>query len=350
MSYQIPKFRHPGLPVNELGYTKAAYEGSISTLCAGCGHDSISGALVRACHELSIEPHKIAKLSGIGCSSKTPTYFLGKSHGFNSVHGRMPSVVTGAAMANRDLLYLGVSGDGDTASIGMGQFAHVIRRNLNMVYIVMNNGCYGLTKGQDSATADEGSAGKKGDVNPFHAIDLCATALQMGATFVARSFSGDKEQLVPLIKAAMSHRGFALIDVISPCVTFNNTTASTKSYEFVRDHAEATGTVDFVPMRQEITTSSRPGAAHEVTMHDGSVLRLYEDADTLNPFDRRSAMMALMDNQAEGTILTGLIYLDKNSRDLHDVLETSHRPLNQLEEGELCPGNKMLVNINASLR
>jgi len=350
MSYQIPKFRHPALPVNELGYTKAAYEGSISTLCAGCGHDSISGALVRACHELAIEPHKIAKLSGIGCSSKTPTYFLGKSHGFNSVHGRMPSVVTGAAMANRDLLYLGVSGDGDTASIGMGQFAHVIRRNLNMVYIVMNNGCYGLTKGQDSATADEGSAGKKGDVNPFHAIDLCATALQMGATFVARSFSGDKEQLVPLIKAAMSHRGFALIDVISPCVTFNNTTASTKSYEFVRDHAEATGTVDFVPMRQEITTSSRPGAAHEVTMHDGSVLRLYEDADTLNPFDRRSAMIALMDNQAEGTILTGLIYLDKNSRDLHDVLETSHRPLNQLEEGELCPGNKMLVNINASLR
>jgi 2-oxoglutarate ferredoxin oxidoreductase subunit beta len=350
MSYQIPKFRHPGLPVNELGYTKAAYEGSISTLCAGCGHDSISGALVRACHELSIEPHKIAKLSGIGCSSKTPTYFLGKSHGFNSVHGRMPSVVTGAAMANRDLLYLGVSGDGDTASIGMGQFAHVIRRNLNMVYIVMNNGCYGLTKGQDSATADEGSAGKKGDVNPFHAIDLCTTALQMGATFVARSFSGDKEQLVPLIKAAMSHRGFALIDVISPCVTFNNTTASTKSYEFVRDHAEATGTVDFVPMRQEITTSSRPGAAHEVTMHDGSVLRLYEDADTLNPFDRRSAMLALMDNQADGTILTGLIYLDKNSRDLHDVLETSHRPLNQLEEGELCPGNKMLVNINASLR
>jgi 2-oxoglutarate ferredoxin oxidoreductase subunit beta len=350
MSYQIPKFRHPDLPVNELGYTKAAYEGSISTLCAGCGHDSISGALVRACHELSIEPHKIAKLSGIGCSSKTPTYFLGKSHGFNSVHGRMPSVVTGAAMANRDLLYLGVSGDGDTASIGMGQFAHVIRRNLNMVYIVMNNGCYGLTKGQDSATADEGSAGKKGDVNPFHAIDLCSTALQMGATFVARSFSGDKEQLVPLIKAAMSHRGFALIDVISPCVTFNNTAASTKSYEFVRDHAEATGTVDFVPMRQEITTSSRPGAAHEVTMHDGSVLRLYEDADTLNPFDRRSAMMALMDHQADGTILTGLIYLDKNSRDLHDVLETSHRPLNQLEEGELCPGNKMLLNINASLR
>jgi 2-oxoglutarate ferredoxin oxidoreductase subunit beta len=350
MSYQIPKFRHPDLPVNELGYTKADYEGSISTLCAGCGHDSISGAIVRACHELSIEPHKIAKLSGIGCSSKTPAYFLGKSHGFNSVHGRMPSVVTGAAMANRELLYLGVSGDGDTASIGMGQFAHVVRRNLNMVYIVMNNGCYGLTKGQDSATADEGSASKKGDANPFSAIDLCATALQMGATFIARSFSGDKEQLVPLIKAAMSHRGFALIDVISPCVTFNNTPASTKSYEFVREHAEATGTVDFVPLRQEITASYRPGATHEVTMHDGSVLRLYKDDDALNPFDRRSAMIALMDQDQEGTIRTGLIYMDKNSRDLHEVLETTHRPLNQLEETELCPGNKMLLNINASLR
>lgn len=350
MSYQKPKFRHPDLPVNELGYTRADYEGSLSTLCAGCGHDSISGAIVRACHELSLEPHKIAKLSGIGCSSKTPTYFLGKSHGFNSVHGRMPSVSTGAAMANRDLLYLGISGDGDTASIGMGQFAHVIRRNLNMVYIVMNNGCYGLTKGQDSATADEGSAGKKGDVNPFSAVDLCGTALQLGATFVARSFSGDKEQLVPLIKAAMTHRGFALIDVISPCVTFNNTPTSTKSYEFVRDHAEATGTVDFVPMRQEITTSYRAGDAHEVTMHDGSVIRLHKDSETLDPFNRRSAMAALMEHQANETILTGLIYMDKNSRDLHEVLETSHRPLNQLEEPDLCPGNKMLVNINASLR
>jgi 2-oxoglutarate/2-oxoacid ferredoxin oxidoreductase subunit beta len=350
MSYQIPKFRHPELPKNELGYTKADYEGSISTLCAGCGHDSISGAIVKACHELSLEPHKIAKLSGIGCSSKTPTYFLGKSHGFNSVHGRMPSVVTGAAMANRDLLYLGVSGDGDTASIGMGQFAHVVRRNLNMVYIVMNNGCYGLTKGQDSATADEGSASKKGDPNPFSAIDLCGMALQTGATFVARSFSGDKEQLVPLIKAAMTHRGFALIDVISPCVTFNNTPASTKSYEFVREHAEATGTVDFVPMRQEITTSYRAGTPHEVTMHDGSVIRLYKESDDLDPFDRRSAMVALMDQEREGSILTGLIYMDKNSRDLHEVLQTSQRPLNQLDEPDLCPGNKMLVNINASLR
>ncbi len=350
MSYQIPEFRHPDLPVNELGYTRADYEGSISTLCAGCGHDSISGSIVKACHELSIPPHMIAKMSGIGCSSKAPTYFLGKSHGFNSVHGRMPSVVTGAAMANRDLLYLGVSGDGDTASIGMGQFAHAVRRNLNMVYIVMNNGCYGLTKGQDSATADEGSASKKGDPNPFGAIDLPGLALQLGATFVARSFSGDKEQLVPLIKAAMTHRGFALIDVVSPCVTFNNNPGSTKSYEFVRDHSEATGTVDFVPMREEITTSYHPGSSNEVTLHDGSVLRLHKLDDDLDPFNRTSAMLALESAREKGEILTGLIYMHKDSRELHEVLETSSRPLNALSEGDLCPGNKMLQNINASLR
>ena len=350
MSYQLPKFRHPELPVNDLGYTKADYEGAISTLCAGCGHDSISGAIVRACHELSIEPHKIAKLSGIGCSSKTPTYFLGNSHGFNSVHGRMPSVVTGAALANRDLLYMGVSGDGDTASIGMGQFAHVARRNLNMVYIIMNNGCYGLTKGQDSATADRGSASKKGDPNLYSSIDLCGTALQMGATFIGRSFSGDKEQLVPLIKAAMSHRGFALIDVISPCVTFNNNVASTKSYEFVREHSEATGTIDFVPMHKEITTQYEPGSSHEVTMHDGSSIHLYKVDDSFDPFDRGSAMGALEEHRNAGNILTGLIYMNKDSRDLHEVIETSQRPLNELEEVDLCPGNKMLVNINASLR
>lgn len=350
MSYQIPAFRHPSLPENELGYTRADYEGSISTLCAGCGHDSISGSIVKACHELSIPPHKIAKLSGIGCSSKAPTYFLGKSHGFNSVHGRMPSVVTGAAMANRDLMYLGVSGDGDTASIGMGQFAHAVRRNLNMVYIVMNNGCYGLTKGQDSATADEGSASKKGDPNPFGAIDLPGLALQLGATFVARSFSGDKEQLVPLIKAAMTHRGFALIDVVSPCVTFNNNPGSTKSYEFVRDHSEATGTVDFVPMREEITTSYHAGSSNEVTLHDGSVLRLHKLDNDLDPFNRTSAMLALEEAREKGEILTGLIYMDKSSTELHEVLETSSRPLNSLSEGDLCPGNKMLQNINASLR
>ena len=350
MSYQLPEFRHPDLPVNELGYTKADYEGAISTLCAGCGHDSISGAIVRACHELSIEPHKIAKLSGIGCSSKTPTYFLGHSHGFNSVHGRMPSVATGAALANRDLLYLGVSGDGDTASIGMGQFAHIARRNLNMVYIVMNNGCYGLTKGQDSATADEGSASKKGDPNPWDAIDLCGTALQMGASFVARSFSGDKAQLEPLIKAAIAHRGFALIDVVSPCVTFNNNPESTKSYEFVREHTEATGTLDFVPMQQEITIHYPPGHNHEVTMHDGSTLHLHKMDESLDPFDRLSAIQSLEMHRRSGSLLTGLLYIDEDSRDLHDVMQTSQQPLRQLDESDLCPGNKVLMSINASLR
>lgn len=350
MSYLKPEFRHPELPVNELGYTKSDYEGSISNLCAGCGHDSISGAIVKAVHELSIEPHKIAKLSGIGCSSKTPAFFLGKSHGFNSVHGRMPSVATGAAMANRELTYLGVSGDGDTASIGMGQFVHAIRRNVNMVYIVMNNGCYGLTKGQDSATTDQGSSSNKGGANPFSAIDLCGTALQLGATFVSRSFSGDKEQLVPLIKAAITHKGFALIDVASPCVTFNNNTGSTKSYQFVREHAETTGTMDFVPMRQEITAHYQPGTSTEVTMHDGSVLHLHKIAEGLDPFDRNSAMNALEEYRSLGRILTGLIYMDRTAPELHEVLDTVHKPLNTLAETDLCPGTKVLENINASLR
>ncbi len=350
MSYIKPKFRHPELPVNDIGFTKADYEGALSNLCAGCGHDAISGAIVKAVHELSIPPHQIAKMSGIGCSSKTPAFFLGKSHGFNSVHGRMPSVATGAAMANRELIYLGVSGDGDSASIGMGQFAHVVRRNLNMVYIVMNNGCYGLTKGQDSATADEGSASKKGDANPFGAIDLCATALQMGASFVARSFSGDKDQLVPLIKAAISHRGFALIDVISPCVTFNNNTESTKSYDWVREHSEATATVDFVPMREEITAHYAPGTSTEVTMHDGSVLRLHKVEEGLDPFDRISAINTIERYRAQGQVLTGLIYLHRTAPELHEVLGTVHKPLNTLVESDLCPGNNVLENINASLR
>ena len=226
-----PRLHHPSLTTNKVGYTRRDYEGRISTLCAGCGHDSISAAIIQACWELDIEPHRVAKLSGIGCSSKTPDYFLGASHGFNTVHGRMPSVLTGANLANRDLLYLGVSGDGDSASIGLGQFAHVMRRAVHMVYIVENNGVYGLTKGQFSATADQGSKSKKGVVNSDSAVDLVAMALQLGATFVARSFSGDKEQLVPLIKGAIGHGGAAFIDVISPCVAFNNHAGSTKSYE-----------------------------------------------------------------------------------------------------------------------
>src|SRR5437868_13986106 len=259
MTYIRSTFRHPALPKNDLGYTVDYYEGSLSTLCAGCGHDSISAGIIQAAFELSIEPHKLAKLSGIGCSSKTPAYFLSNSHGFNSVHGRMPSVASGANLANKDLIYFGVSGDGDTASIGMGQFVHVIRRNLNMIYIVMNNGCYGLTKGQDSADADEGSKNKTGHVNLFEGIDLSSLAIELGATFVAQSFSGDKTQLVPLLKAAMKHQGFSFLNVISPCVTFNNNVGSTKSYDYVREHVEMTATMDFVPIQKEILTSYEAG-------------------------------------------------------------------------------------------
>ena len=240
MTYVVkPKFHHPELPKNKLGYTHRDYEGKISTLCAGCGHDAITAAIIEACFELSIEPHRVAKISGIGCSSKTPDYFLGNSHGFNSVHGRMPSVLTGANLANRDLIYLGVSGDGDSASIGLGQFAHCMRRGVNMVYIVENNGVYGLTKGQFSATADRGSKSKRGVTNTDNAIDMVGIALQLGASFVARSFSGDKKQLVPIVKAAIEHRGAAFIDVISPCVAFNNHAGSTKSFDYVREHNEA---------------------------------------------------------------------------------------------------------------
>ena len=350
MTYIRSTFRHPGLPKNDLGYTTKAYEGAISTLCAGCGHDSISGCIIQACYELSIAPHRIAKLSGIGCSSKTPTYFLGNSHGFNSVHGRMPSVATGANMANRDLIYMGVSGDGDTASIGMGQFVHVIRRNLNMVYIVMNNGCYGLTKGQDSATADEGSKSKKGSANPFQPVDLAGLALELGAGFVAQSFSGDKEQLIPLIKAAIEHPGFAFINVISPCVTFNNNPGSTKSYDYVRQHIEATATTDFVPEEKEITTSYKNGSGTDIRMHDGSYIRLEKLAANRDPYDRMAAISALHNSRNRNEILTGLLYIRPQSADLHQTIQTSNRPLNSLGQDELCPGSSVLEGVNGELR
>jgi 2-oxoglutarate/2-oxoacid ferredoxin oxidoreductase subunit beta len=350
MSYIKPVFRHPELKKNEVGYAKADYEGVISTLCAGCGHDSISAAIVQACYEMSVEPHRIAKLSGIGCSSKTPNYFLNNSHGFNSVHGRMPSVATGANLANRDLLYLGISGDGDTASIGMGQFVHAIRRNLNMTYIVMNNGCYGLTKGQDSATADAGSVNKSGAANPFEGIDLAGLALELGASFVGRSFSGDKTQLIPLIKAAMSHKGFAFIDVVSPCVTFNNNAGSTKSYDFVREHVDALSMVDFIPYMSEITTSYAEGASQSVTLHDGSMVHLQKLAAGWNPSDKHSAVNRLQAARAKGEILTGLIYIDTDNQELHDVLKTTKRPLNTLTEKDLTPPLSILAGINAELR
>jgi 2-oxoglutarate ferredoxin oxidoreductase subunit beta len=350
MSYIRPSFRHPQLPKNEMGFTKADYEGVISTLCAGCGHDSVSGAIVQACYEMAIEPHRVAKLSGIGCSSKTPTYFLRQSHGFNTVHGRMPSVATGAYMANRDLIYVGVSGDGDSASIGLGQFVHAIRRNLNIVYILMNNGCYGLTKGQHSATADEGSKTKDGVLNPFPSIDLAGMALELGATFVGRSFSGDKTQLIPMIQAAISHPGFAFLDVLSPCVTFNNKPSSTKSYDFVRAHQEATSTIDFIPHKKEITLDYEKGDSKQVKLHDGSYVQLRKLAPNWDPTDRSSAMDRLRSAKLNGEILTGLLFIDQDSRDLHELEQTANRPLNSLTEEDLCPGSKALESINAGFR
>ncbi len=350
MSYLKPLFSHPKLPKNKRGYTLKEYEGSLSTLCAGCGHDSISAAIVRACYELDIEPHLVAKISGIGCSSKTPTYFLGNSHGFNSVHGRMPSVATGASMANRDLVYFGVSGDGDSASIGMGQFVHVIRRNLNMVYVVMNNGCYGLTKGQDSATADEGSKSKSGAVNPFQAIDLASLAIELGASFVAQSFSGDKQQLIPLLKAAIKHPGFAFLNVISPCVTFNNNPGSTKSYDYVREHIEATSVLDFVPHQEEIKTQYDPGDSTRVALHDGSEIQLNKLGMNWDPEDRISVVNALQKARAKQEILTGLLYVNTEWKDLHGTLNTTNTPLNRLREDELSPGLDALSQINAGFR
>jgi 2-oxoglutarate/2-oxoacid ferredoxin oxidoreductase subunit beta len=345
-----PKLHHPALPVNKVGYTRRDYEGAVSTLCAGCGHDSISAAIVQACFELDVQPHRIAKLSGIGCSSKTPTYFLGNSHGFNSVHGRMPSVLTGANLANRDLIYLGVSGDGDSASIGIGQFAHCMRRGVNMVYIVENNGVYGLTKGQFSATADQGSKSKRGVVNADASVDLVILALQLGATLVARSFSGDKAQLVPLIKAAIEHQGAAFLDVLSPCVAFNNHPGSTKSYDYVREHNEAVNRIDFISARDTIQADYPPGSVREVVQHDGSVLRLRKVADDYDAYDRIAALNHIQERQAEGEIVTGLLYLDPQPEDLHAHLGTVATPFNQLGENELCPGAKALERINASLR
>jgi len=345
-----PRLHHPTLQRNAVGYTRRDYEGKISTLCAGCGHDSISAAIIQAVWELDVQPHRVAKLSGIGCSSKTPDYFLGASHGFNTVHGRMPSVLTGANLANRELLYLGISGDGDSASIGLGQFAHAMRRGVNMVYIVMNNGVYGLTKGQFSATADKGSKSKKGAINNDSPVDLVSLALQLGATFVARSFSGDKAQLVPLIEAALAHQGAAFIDVISPCVAFNNHAGSTKSYDYVREHNEAVNRIDFMPYREEINTDYAPGSVQEVVQHDGSVLRLRKLHAEYDPNNRIGAMNYLQEHQAKGEVVTGLLFVDPEPEDLHAYSNTVQAPLNTLGVNELCPKSAALEKINASLR
>ena len=345
-----PKFHHPNLPKNALGLTRRDYEGVVSTLCAGCGHDSVTAAIVEACFELELPAHRVAKLSGIGCSSKTTNYFLNRSHGVNAVHGRMPAVATGAYLANRDLLYLGISGDGDTASIGLGQFCHAVRRRVNMVYICENNGTYGLTKGQFSATNDKISQNRRGIDTPFEAIDLCRMAIDLGAGFVARAFSGDKTQLVPLIKAAIHYHGFALIDVISPCVTFNNHATSTKSYDYVRHHNQVMGMLDMVPNRAEITVDFDPGTTMDVRLHNGATVTLKKLGEDYDPTDTASVMPALERHKRKGEVATGILYFDGREVDLHDLLKTANRPLNDIPEDELCPGSGALEAINATHR
>ena len=345
-----PPLHHPSLEKNALGFTRRDYEGRISTLCAGCGHDSISAAIIQACFEIDLAPHRLAKFSGIGCSSKTPDYFVSPAHGFNAVHGRMPSVLTGANIASKDLIYLGVSGDGDSASIGLGQFAHAVRRGVNMTYIVENNGVYGLTKGQFSATSDKGSKAKKGAENKDSPIDLVMLALQLGATYVGRSFSGDKTQLVPLIKGALHHKGAAIIDVLSPCVAFNNHVGSTKSFDYVREHNEAVNRLDVISPRAPIRAEYAPGELKEVVQHDGSTLRLRKIEEEYDPSDRNSALGYLARKATEGEIVTGLLYVDPAAHDLHDSLNTVDTPLNKLSDGDLIPPVSALEKINSGLR
>jgi 2-oxoglutarate ferredoxin oxidoreductase subunit beta len=351
-SIQKPPVRHPSLQQNSLGLTKRDYEGAMSTLCAGCGHDSVTAALVQSFWELEVPPHKAAKMSGIGCSSKTTAYFMKQSHGFNAVHGRMPAVATGANAANKDLVYIGISGDGDSLSIGLGQFCHAIRRNVNLLYVLENNGVYGLTKGQFSASADVGSKSKGGEANVQPPIDPVLLALTLGATFVARSFSGDKQHLVPILKAGLKHKGFGLIDIISPCVTFNDHDASTKSYRFTRQHVTEMNSVDFVPLKREIAaeTSNGSGNAVSVTMHDGSVVRFRGVHEGYDPTNRDAAYAHVSAAKQKGEVATGLLYLNDQGQDMHDVAKTSKRPLVDIPFEELCPGSGALDELMAEYR
>jgi 2-oxoglutarate/2-oxoacid ferredoxin oxidoreductase subunit beta len=347
---QKPKVAHPDLPKNALGLTRRDYEGANSTLCAGCGHDSITAAIVEACWANSLAPQNVVKLSGIGCSSKTTAYFVGGGHGFNSVHGRMPSVATGANAANRTLRYIGVSGDGDTLSIGLGQFCHAIRRNLDLAYVLENNGVYGLTKGQFSASADLGSTAKKGEPNAQPPMDAVQLAITLGAGFVARSFSGDKAQLVPLIQAALHHKGFALIDVLSPCVTFNDHEGSTRSYGYVREHYEEAVHADFVPRADPIDVSYREGESTSVTLHDGSKVLLHKVDASYDPTDRGRALSRIRERQLRGEYLTGLLFVDPAQREFHDVNATPDMALNQLPYAVLNPGKDVLAKTLARFR
>ncbi len=338
-----------GGKVNRIGLPIAGYKGGDSTLCAGCGHDAITSQIIRAFWEYGIEPHRLAKLSGIGCSSKTPAYFLNQSHGLNAVHGRMPSVATGAVLGNKDLVAIGVSGDGDSASIGLGQFCHMVRRNVPMIYVVENNGVYGLTKGQFSATADYGSTAKGGSVNELPPIDLCALAIELGCNYVARSFAGDPKQLISLIKGAIGHRGTAFLDIVSPCVTFNNHEGSTKSYPFAKAHDEVLHELSFVPFFEQIDVDYEEGESIDVALHDGSQLRLRKLHEGYSPTDKIGALKMLTEATEQRELLTGLVYIDEEGDDFIAQLNTVDRPLATLTQAETQPSPEALQEIMESL-
>ncbi|MFK7929132.1 MAG: 2-oxoacid:ferredoxin oxidoreductase subunit beta [Myxococcota bacterium] len=345
-----PSARHPNLPTNALGLTYRDYEGSVSTLCAGCGHDSVTGAIVQAFWRLAVEPYRVVKLSGIGCSSKTPTYFLRDAHGFNSVHGRMPSVATGANAANGELMYIGISGDGDSLSIGLGQLCHASRRNVNLTYVLENNGVYGLTKGQFSASADVGTKAKRGAINQSPPIDPALLGLTLGAGFVARSFSGDKAQLVPILEAALRYKGFALIDVISPCVTFNDHKGSTKSYVYTREHYREVTEANLVPHQSEITVQQAPGEPRRVRLHDGSNVVLTSVDGQYDPTDRAAAFAHLSTLAARGEVATGILYMQESEGDMHTQNHTDGKALVEVPYAELCPGSHALSTLMDEFR
>jgi 2-oxoglutarate ferredoxin oxidoreductase subunit beta len=335
--------------VNRLGLEIGNYKGSKSTLCAGCGHNAISERIIEACYEMGIEPHRVIKLSGIGCSSKSPAYFLRTAYGLNAVHGRMPSIATGAMLANRNLIALGVSGDGDTASIGVGQFVHLMRRNMPLIYIIEDNGVYGLTKGQFSATADIGSRLKTGVANDLPPIDTCALAIQLGATYVARSFSGDKRQLLALLKGALAHHGTSMLDVISPCVTFNDHEGSTKSYSYVKDHDEPLADVSFVPFFEDISVDYDPGSTLDITLHDGSRLLLRKLEESYDPTNKTEALRLLTESHDRGEIITGLFYVNTKQENFLTLLNVVDEPLATLPESKVRPPKEVLDEVMQSL-
>jgi 2-oxoglutarate/2-oxoacid ferredoxin oxidoreductase subunit beta len=340
----------PAPKTNRIGLAVLDYRGGKTTLCAGCGHNAISERIIDAMYEMGVQPERVAKLSGIGCSSKTPAYFMSRSHSFNAVHGRMPSVATGAVLANHHLKALGISGDGDTASIGIGQFVHLMRRNLPLIYIIEDNGVYGLTKGQFSATADVGSKLKTGVINDLPPIDTCALAIQLGATFVGRSFSGDKRQLHSMLKAAIAHRGTVMLDVVSPCVTFNDHEGSTKSYKFMKDHDEPIQDINFIPSFEEIDVDYDAGSTTEVTMHDGSRLRLRKIEEDYDPTDKVRAITRLNEAHQNNEVLTGVFYVDPDAPTFLDVLNMTDRPLATLPSEVVRPGKEVLEQVMEELR